>query len=232
MVTGVIPNAGNTRYLNPPAELIELGNSLRIGTPVRIEFLDSKFQKMEVVGEAPDIESFTFQVGSLSAIGRQQFNVVKLKLQSASWTFPLENLEEPTEEELKNPVRMIKPSPDEDLLEKTKSFQAGDLVCVDYETKNFMFVMTDIRPATINITGKILAKFKKNKKVGEEIKSLEYVSIRDDKGKVHVLQIDFEDTEAETGLSAVLAKMEKGADVTATATRVSGVYKCETLDDA
>jgi hypothetical protein len=223
-----IPNENKTPYINPANAIKELGNKLKIGTPIRISFLGSKFLGAYAEGAAPKVDGFTFRGTLTKVVGDQQATVAKISLSKMAWAMPLENVGTGIDlDDDKPKEKYPPPSPDPELLANLEKFQNLDIVDVDYKTQDFNFFLTDIRPHTLNIVGTLIAKQKKP----SEGNICEFAVIRTRSGQNYTMRVPYEDTKHEKDLSVALAELKIGETVEATGRRIGGVCLLDSIGE-
>jgi hypothetical protein len=221
-----IPNQNKALKINPPESIKKLGSELTIGTPVRIDFLGSKFQGASAEGKAPQLEAFIYRGQSQRRVDGKMSIVVKVQKGSVIWMMPLENVGQQPVDEKGRPKDV--PTPDPALMAKLETFKDTDIVDIDYTPRNFNMFLTDIRPHVMTVKGKLLSKL--SRKVGD--KKLEYVVIMTKGGKTYNMQVPYEETKTETGVSAALDKLKLRTQVEATYIRQNAIYHLQAIKEA
>jgi hypothetical protein len=156
--------------LNPLPAVSRIVPSLKIGDRIKIDFLYlgntrwithlTPLDKSVSSGDGGDGQgALTFTVDGVRSmrIGSAAGTGLRVSKAAMGWTFVIPNVPNPDS----GPGKPATVS-DPELAKRIQQFAAGEKVCLDYETVDYMFVIKDIRPAIVSAAGRVISVGQKN----------------------------------------------------------------------
>jgi hypothetical protein len=156
--------------VNPKPAVSSLVPTLKIGDRLKIDFLYlgttrwitnvaplAKSVSSAGGGGGQDTMAFTVDGVRPLRIGSAAGTGLRVSKGTLGWTFVIRNVPNPDSGAGK-PAAVSDP----EMARRIQQFSAGEQVCIDYETVDYMFVIKDIRPAIVSGTARILSVGEKN----------------------------------------------------------------------
>ena len=161
--------------LNPCTAVSVLVPSLKVGDRLKIDFLfvgetrwitkvtplaksvSSASDGGGAAGAGLDAMAFTVDGVRPLRIGSAAGTGLRVSKGTLGWTFVIRNVPNPDSGAGK-PATLSDP----EMTRRVQQFSAGEQVCIDYETVNYMFVIKDISPAIVSGTARVVSVGEKN----------------------------------------------------------------------
>jgi hypothetical protein len=156
--------------LNPCTAVSVLVPSLKVGDRLKIDFLfvdETRWitkvtplaQVVETAGAGAGKNELTFTVDGVRPlrIGSAAGTGLRVSKGTLGWTFVIRNVPNPNAGAGK-PAAVSDP----EMTRRVQQFSAGEQVCIDYETVDYMFVIKDISPAIVSGTARVVSVGEKN----------------------------------------------------------------------
>ena len=156
--------------LNPRPVVGTLVPTLKVGDRLKIDFLYlgttrwitnvtplTKSASSAGGGAGQDAMAFTVDGVRPLRIGSAAGTGLRVSKGTLGWTFVIRNVPNPDSGAGK-PATLSDP----EMARRIQQFAAGEQVCIDYETVDYMFVIKDIRPAIVSGTARVVSVGEKN----------------------------------------------------------------------
>jgi len=225
-----LDNENNARFIRPSRAIKILGNSMKIGTPIKLKVIGSKILELGIKGDAPKVDYYVFLEKETALVEGQPSFLVKLGIGKAEWYLMVENKAplkplKPVKPRTTLETDDLKPTPTTAMFNKLNQFKKGDIVEITYKTKDFRYTLVDIRPYVLKITGKLTDK----KSYVSEKKKYEVVLIKNEQGTTYTFSVPHEDTRQKAGIWQTLALIPVGAEVQVTGRKLGGVLRLDSI---
>ena len=166
--------------LNPTAVVSSLAPTLKIGDRIKIDFLylgttrwitkvtplgkpalsasaASSASSASTADAGQEGMTFAFEGARPVRIGSAAGTALRATKGRLGWAFAIRNVPNPDAGAGK-PAAVSDP----EMVKRTQQFSAGEQICIDYETVDYMFVIKDVRPAIVSGTARVLSVGQKN----------------------------------------------------------------------
>jgi len=203
------------KKISPPEDVTALAAKLMIGDTVKVKYSQlgarrtlTAISRQESKSEDDANTPFTFVRSKKVRLDKQRRLVVTAKKGSVSWDFLVPQVE----------GKNGRPQPDPEIAQQVGKFRRNDKVLIDYEPRDFLFVIRDIRPNPVTGEGKLLQLL--DKKIDGKL--CRVAVVREGKNSLSLLAAVKSDDDAASKLLAALKKLQPDQVVTFTYHKLQG----------